>query len=201
MTGGGGNDTYIVNHPGDKAMELANGGIDTLRASIAKALPNNVENLVLLGNAHIFGVGNALPNQLTGNSGNNILNGAAGNDILNGLGGKDTLIGGLGKDFFAFNTALNVATNVDRIVDFAVIDDTMRLENGVFTALGTTVGTLSANKFFKGAAAHDADDRIIYNSATGALIYDANGSAAGGTVQFATVAKNLLLTNADFQVI
>ena len=64
--------------------------------------------------------------------------------------------------------------------------DTIQLENLIFKALGTTTGTLSANKFFKGAAAHDADDRIIYNSATGALIYDANGNVAGGVVQFAT---------------
>ena len=51
------------------------------------------------------------------------------------------------------------------------------------------------------AAAHDADDRIVYNAATGALIYDSNGLATGGAVQFATLAKNLALTNADFVVI
>ena len=90
---------------------------------------------------------------------------------------------------------------MDTITDFSVADDTIRLENAIFAALGTTTGTLAAGKFFKGAAAHDVDDRIIYNSVNGALMYDSNGSAAGDAVQFATIAKNLALTNADFVVI
>jgi serralysin len=49
----------------------------------------------------------------------------------------------------------------------------------VFRTIGSA---LSAGEFHKGAAAHDANDRIIYNSATGALLYDANGDASGGSV-------------------
>ena len=79
--------------------------------------------------------------------------------------------------------------------------DTIRLENVVFAALGAANGVLAAGNFFKGAAAHDADDRIIYNAATGALTYDSNGNAAGGATQFATLARNLALTNADFVVV
>ncbi len=41
----------------------------------------------------------------------------------------------------------------------------------------------------------------IYNSATGALFYDSNGSAAGGAVQFATLSKGLGMTNADFLIV
>ena len=70
----------------------------------------------------------------------------------------------------------------------------------MFTALHT-IGTLASAAFYIGPAAHDATDQIIYNKTTGALIYDANGNAAGGAVQFATLGTGLALTNADFVVV
>jgi hypothetical protein len=51
-----------------------------------------------------------------------------------------------------------------------------------------------------GSAAADGNDHIIYNRDTGALIYDSNGNAAGGAVQFATIGKGLNLTANDFNV-
>jgi serralysin len=48
-------------------------------------------------------------------------------------------------------------------------------------------------------AAADADDRIIYNSATGQLYFDADG-AGGAGVLFATLGTDLALTSADFIV-
>ena len=65
----------------------------------------------------------------------------------------------------------------DNILDFSVVDDTILLSHLVFTALGS-VGTLPAGGFFTGATAGDAGDRIIYNSSTGALLYDADGTGA-----------------------
>ncbi len=136
---------------------------------------------------------------LTGGSGNDTITGGTGNDTIAGLKGNDTLTGGAGKDTFIFDTALNASSNVDKITDFSVGDDTVWLENSVFTALAT--GTLAAGAFYVGTAAHDASDRIIYNKTTGALTYDSNGNAAGGAVQFATLSTNLALTNADFMVV
>ena len=78
------------------------------------------------------------------------------------------LTGGLGNDKFDFDTALSVLTNVDTITDFNVANDTIRLENSIFTAL-TATGILSAAAFHIGAGAAAADDRIIYNNATGDL--------------------------------
>ena len=63
-----------------------------------------------------------------------------------------------------------------------------------------TRGVLAAALFHVGAAAHDANDRIIYNPNNGFLIYDANGNHAGGAVHFATLAPHLALTHADFLV-
>jgi Ca2+-binding RTX toxin-like protein len=67
-----------------------------------------------------------------------------------------------------------------------------------FTQLAA--GFLSADAFFIGAAAHDASDRMLYNSATGALSYDADGSGSGAATQFATVSCGLALSNRNFFV-
>ena len=135
---------------------------------------------------------------LEGNSGADVLSGGLGADRLFGGLGNDNLTGGAGSDSFVFNTA--TVSNIDTITDFNVAEDTIELENAIFTGLPTT-GTLSAADFVIGTAAGDASDRIIYNSATGALLYDSNGNAAGGSVQIATLQTGLLLTNADFLII
>ena len=129
--------------------------------------------------------GNTLANILTGGALADTLNGGTGNDTLVGGLGNDSLIGGSGSDQFVFNSALG-ATNVDRISDYRTTDDTIVLDGAVFTALGSP-GTLAAGAFKAGAAATDADDRIIFNSSTGALLYDADGSGSGLAIQFATL--------------
>jgi Ca2+-binding RTX toxin-like protein len=208
MAGGLGNDTYVVNASGDKITEKSGEGTDTVRSSVTYALPGNVENLVLTGTNNINGTGNGLNNKLTGNSGNNKLDGKAGNDTLVGGGGNDTLIGGTGKDTltgsagkdaFLFNVALT-ANNADTVKDFVVVDDTVKLDNAVFTALATE-GTLAASRFVIGTQALDANDNIIYNSANGALLYDADGNGAGAAIKFATLSTGLALTNADFVIV
>ena len=75
MTGGLGNDTYIVDDAGDVVTEAFNEGTDNVQASISYALTANVENLTLTGSANINGTGNGLANTITGNSGNNTLDG------------------------------------------------------------------------------------------------------------------------------
>ena len=89
---------------------------------------------------------------------------------------------------------------MDTIVDFNVAQDTIRLENAVFTAL-TTTGTLAATAFRTGAGAGDANDRIIYNNTNGALLYDADGTGPTAAIQFAKTTAGLALTNADFVVV
>lgn len=100
-----------------------------------------------------------------------------------------------------FNTTPNATSNRDTISDFNIADDTIELENSIFTGLGLTTGALAAGAFRIGTAAGDADDRIIYASTTGALFYDSNGNASGSSVQIAILGTNLALTNADFMVV
>lgn len=220
LLGGAGNDTYVVDNLGDEVYETTAigstvnaGGTDTVRSSITYALGSFVEKLVLTGSNSISGSGNALVNSITGNAGNNLLSGGSGNDALSGGSGNDTLVGGRGNDslsggtgldIFRFNAPLSATTNVDRIVDFRVADDTIQLENAIFTSLPTT-GALAAGRLRAGAgvtSAADANDFLLYNSSTGALYYDVDGSAAASApVLFATLGTGLPLTVADFVLI
>jgi serralysin len=170
----------------------------------------------LSGAAAIDGTGNAAANTISGNNaanslsglggsdqllgqgGNDTLDGGAGNDALNGGLGTDAITTGSGSDRVLFNTALG-GDNVDQVFDFSVVSDTFQLDNAVFTALA--VGALPAAAFVIGAAAADADDRIIYDSTTGALSYDADGVDGAAQTQFAQVTPGLALTSADFTVV
>jgi serralysin len=87
----------------------------------------------------------------------------------------------------------------DTITDFSVADDTIWLDDAVFTALGPK-GPLIASAFYIGVAARDPGHRIIYDSTTGLLTYDSNGSAPGGGVPFAVLDPGLALTYADFWI-
>jgi VCBS repeat-containing protein len=202
LRGLGGNDSYVIG-AGDTVIEAVSGGNDTVRSFVGHTLSTNVENLVLIGTAAVGGTGNGLANVLVGNAAANRLDGGAGNDYLNGGLGKDLLIGGAGNDGFVFDTALNAATNVDTIIGFTIGSDGILLDNAVMAGLGTTTGPFAAAKFWASATglAHDADDRIIYETDTGKLFYDANGSTAGGATHFATLSANLALTSGHFVVI
>jgi Ca2+-binding RTX toxin-like protein len=203
MRGGTGNDTYVVESVFDFVAEAAGPGtgFDTIRSSVSCNLSShngvlNVESLMLTGGANINGTGNALNNFITGNSANNTLSGLTGDDIINGGGGADTLIGGLGidalnggagSDAYLFNTALG-AGNIDGVAFTPGIDQ-IQLDDDIFNNLGQAPGALLAASFkanFLGKAM-EADDRIIYNTMTGALYYDPDGNGAGAAMQFATL--------------
>ncbi|MDX2275216.1 MAG: calcium-binding protein [Hyphomonadaceae bacterium] len=135
---------------------------------------------------------------LNGGKGLDTLNGGANADTLNGGLGRDTLTGGAGADKFVLNVA--GAANRDTITDFVHGTDKVQLDNSVFTALGAD-GVLAPGRFWIAADAHDANDRIVYNSSTGALFYDADGNGVGAKVQIATLDTGLGLTSNDFVVI
>ena len=205
MLGGLGSDTYFVENVGDVVTEKLNEGTDVVSSRLTYTLAANVENLTLTGTTAINGTGNGLANVIIGNNAANQLNGAAGNDtlsgesgndILNGGTGTNTLTGGTGNDIFRFASA----SHIDTITDYNVANDTIQLENAVFKALSAT-GTLAASRFRVGTKALDANDFVIYNNATGAMLYDADGNGAGAAVLIATVGTGLAMTNADIVVI
>lgn len=136
-------------------------------------------------------------------AGNDKVYGDAGNDTLTGGLGNDTLTGGTGRDQFLFDSKLG-SRNVDRLADFKVKDDTVYLDHEIFKAAFAGEFAkkikLSADAFWTGTAAHDADDRIIYDNAKGILWYDVDGDGAAAAVKFATLGRNLKMTVADFVI-
>jgi len=194
MNGGAGNDTFYVDNAGD----IANGGsgTDTVYTSVNFTMAADMENLFATGGSALILKGSTIANTITGNAGANKIYGGLGNDVLTG---------GLGKDIFVFDTKLNKSTNVDRIMDFNVRDDSFHLDNKYFTKLGS--GTASKPKKFNSDMfvlnnkAKDREDRIVYDKKTGALYYDQDGTGSKAQVKIATLTKNLKLTYSDFFVI
>lgn len=215
MTGGGGSDRYLVNSVGDKVVEGAGGGVDSVTSTVTFTLAANVEHLTLAGTGAIGGTGNKAANLMTGNGAANKLSGLGGADTLIGGGGgdtldggggadklfggagKDKLTGGSGTDGFHFDAPLSARFNVDQILDFSRADDTIFLDRDVFTGIAAT-GALIAGAFRLGTAAADANDRILYDQASGKIFYDADGAGGVAAVLFAQVSAGTTLTNADF---
>ena len=193
LVGGGGNDVYYVDNAGDQILDEGTGnGSDRVYSSVSYTIGSGdeVEFLNAWGGSAVNLTGNDSAQTITGNAANNVVNGGLGNDTLWGLGGKESLL---------FSTAIGSA-NKDTIKDFNAADDTVRIDNAVFTAVSGT-GVLTAVQFYQGTAAHDADDRIVYNRTSGELMYDADGNGSGAAVTFAVISNKVAMTNTDFVIV
>ena len=221
MDGGDQNDTYIVDNAGDIVAEQFVGGqsgFDQVLSSASHTLGFGIEDLSLTGNAAINGSGNNLNNRIDGNNAANTLNGGDGNDFITGNGGNDILSGGNGNDIldgglgndvifaglgtddqYSFSTPLS-AFNVDQINGFFAPSDTILLIDTIFANLPS--GAVAPANFRANATgtAVDANDFLLYNTTTGELSYDSNGSGAGGSSQFAILSGAPAITAADFFV-
>jgi Ca2+-binding RTX toxin-like protein len=208
LVGGAGNDLYFVDNLGDVVSENSNEGTDKVQSTITYILGDNLENLYLLGSNPINGTGNALNNRIKGNNAANILGGGSGNDTLTGGSGNDVLVGGLGNDSLiggkgADNFTFNAPNEgIDRLSDFSLSQgDRIAISASGFGG-GLVAGVaLTSEQFVLGSTAIDASDRLIYNSATGALFYDADGTGAISAVQIATLNNRALINNSHFTVI
>src|SRR5882672_8550588 len=164
-------------------------------------------------------VGNQVIN---GTAGNDSLNGGAGDDTINGLGGSDAisgnagadvidggpgnniLAGGAGADTFAFSAVPNSPANSNFIVDFAPGADRFQLDGSAFSAIGASGRFSTGDERFwasSSGTAHDATDRIIYNTSNGIVTYDGDGNGSGAAVVFANLQGAPTVTAADFTVV
>ncbi|NNU47735.1 calcium-binding protein [Rhizobium sp. WYCCWR 11279] len=214
LYGGTGNDTFTVTNANQIVDESRGGGTDTVKASISFSLADTahaigtIENLTLTETANLSATGNNTANVLTGNDGNNFLNGGKGNDrLVGGLGndkligkaGADVLTGGGGADSFVFDVKPS-NTRVDKIVDFSsAAGDKLVFDDAIFTGLKPS--SFSAENFVLGTKALEADDKLIYDQASGILSYDADGSAAGGAIHVADLDNSAALHFKDLLLV
>jgi Ca2+-binding RTX toxin-like protein len=231
LTGGFGNDVYIVDRTSDNIVELAGEGADTVQSSTNYSLAdsaNNVETLILIeGSAAANGFGNSLDNRIIGNSSNNRIDGAEGVDTLLGMDGNDYLVGGVGnfRDFIeggngddileggggfdkltggtgrdAFRYVSSADSGTDTITDFSVADDIIQISKSGYS-LSLLPGALASNKFVLGSSTTNTGTTILYDSATGLVTLDANGSNVGGIIKLANVGAGLNLTHSNFRIL
>ncbi len=158
---------------------------------------NSVEDLIGSNYSDVLN-GDTAANLILGGAGNDTINGRAGNDTIDGGFGLDVLAGSTGADTFRFSTALSAA-NVDRIIDFSAVDDTILLSSSIFTGLG--LGTLATNAFATGLTATTSAHRIIYDQASGRIFYDSDGAGGAAAIHFATLTTSPGITATDFLVL
>ncbi|TDH63601.1 glycosyl hydrolase family protein [Dankookia rubra] len=134
LSGGGGDDTYVIWDASSRIIELANGGIDTVQSyASAFALPDFVENLQLMWTGSA-GRGNALHNIITAGDGSQTLDGGAGNDVLTGGTGANTFIARRGN-------GSDVITDFQAGIDKILLQDAALYSFGAVQAALTQLGT------------------------------------------------------------
>jgi Ca2+-binding RTX toxin-like protein len=193
MIGHGGDDIYIVQSVGDVVVESKGGGLDAVGTDLQSyTLGANVDFLVGASDGGQVLTGNGLRNGIQGGSGN---------DTINGWIGADFLRGGLGNDVFVFSAPLLAA---DKIEDFATVDTIRLVASAGGPFVGLALGVLDQTAFRLigvGGLSLDADDRILYESSTGKLYYDADGSGSAAQIWFATLTNHASISAADFSVV
>jgi Ca2+-binding RTX toxin-like protein len=138
---------------------------------------------------------------LSGGGGDDTIHGGAGRDVLSGGRGHDTLYGGTDDDFFVFADRPSTR-HADTIGDFRHGHDTIVLQGSDFRGLDWA--GLRANAFHAAdgaTGALDDTDRIIYDAASGKLLYDADGRGGQAAVHFATLGGAPTIDAGDFLIV
>ncbi len=131
---------------------------------------------------------------LTGGAGNNTLFGTINADVIFGGAGNDTLTGSSGADIFKF-TASNQGN--DSITDFMAGMDKIQLTSAGFA--GLAAGALAAGNFVSGTSptATQAAPQFLYDTATGQLSFDADGTGGTAAINLVTLIGHPGITAGD----
>ena len=213
INGSGGNDVFLAGGASNGGADLIDGGAGTDSIEFRERATSGI--VVNFAAGTISGGGSGTINftsiervvagnfndSLSGNAAAQTLTGQGGADTLWGAGGVDTLWGGSGADTFVFRET--GTTNADRISDWASGTDKILLDAAVMSALGAN-GNFAAGdvRFWSSSSgvAHDADDRIIFNTTTLQVFYDADGNGAGAQQLIATLQTGAVLVATDIAV-
>ncbi len=202
LTGGLGNDSYVIDDSGDSVVETSSlvSEIDDVTSSVSFTLGNNLENLVLSGNAALNGQGNKAANQITGNSAAN---------VLNGMEGADTLTGGLGNDTYVIDQLGDVIietsalkTEIDTVNSFIDVTLGANLEN--LALQGTNdlsgVGNALANQLTGNTGANLLDGKAGNDTLQGGLGNDTYGVDSKGdkVIEAANAGNDTILASLSF---
>ena len=189
MFGGLGDDIYLVDNLGDKAIETnAVGGTDEVRSSVSFVLGGNVENLLLIGGGAVNGFGNVLANVMTGNGASNSISGAGGADVLDGGGGNDSFVYTLATD--------STAAAQDVIKNFDAGD---KINLSAIDAIASTAGNDVFSFIGAGAFTGVAGQLRAYQSGTDWVVEgDTDGNGTADLVIGIQVASSHVIIAADF---
>ena len=172
-------------------------------------LGNNLDDWAQLGHLHdvfrgfdgddtCYGMGGG--DWIGGGYGADMLFGGAGRDQLLGGQGQDTLTGGMGADSFHFGRIGGVG---DVITDMVSGEDTVVIDAGL-TLDVLLAGRVDDSHFFVGVA-QGLGGQFVYragaNPGIADLIWDANGSDAGGELLIATFANQPGLVAGDLLIV
>ncbi|MDZ8085730.1 MAG: calcium-binding protein [Nostoc sp. DedQUE12b] len=197
LDGGDGNDFLsAINTSGENTL---NGGVGDDTLDVSSSADNILDGGD--GNDSLIASPSTGNNTLKGGNGNDTLRGGFGDAIIIGGKGNDRLFGEGGTDTFVFNS---FDEGLDLIRDFGSINELNELIQVSAAGFGggLSAGVLQASQFTLGESATTLLQRFIYNSATGALFFDSDGSAGAFTqVQFAGLSAGLSLTNNNFVVV
>jgi len=187
INGGGGNDLIY----GGKGVDRINGGpgSDLLKGEADKDILNGQggNDLIYGGKGKDVLNGGAGNDTLTGEVDSDRLIGGSGDDLLDGGEGNDLLIGGGGSDRYLFSGGNGfeiAALGRDRIRGFNGDEDTIILDKDTFNGLESSVGqgfsVIEEFEVVRGQnAAATSDAKIVYDSRSGNLYYNANGGDGG----------------------
>jgi Ca2+-binding RTX toxin-like protein len=191
VTGDGGSFVLVNSGVVSGVVSLSNTGGDTITNR------GTIDGNVQLGNGtNTFnGVGGTVTGTITGGSGADTIHLGNDGETVNGGAGHDLIYGGTGADTFAFSSFL--ASDYDRVVGFNVANDTIELAHADFTKL-----TAGATPVFSiGTKATSASDHLFYNSTTGWLSYDPDGTGPQASHGFVNLGAGLHLMASNFTVV
>ncbi len=218
---GSGSDQLLDGGEGDDTL-IGDGGRDTLHGQGGSDVLNGGDaNDILIGGggrdtlrgqrgSDVLNGGDA-NDTLIGGGGRDTLRGQRGSDVLNGGAANDVLNGGAANDIFVFDTGRIFNSSdlgVDRILDFVVGNDKIRLSKDTFNSLDNTSNGRLRNADFavvtSNSLADNSSAEIVYNSSNGNLYYNENNAVPGfgsGGLFAQLIGSPNDLSATDFQIV
>jgi Ca2+-binding RTX toxin-like protein len=172
MYGGAGDDGYVVFTSGDKVVESAGRGTDTVLSVISYQLTANVENLVLAAGSAVQALGNDRKNIIEGNEQANSIKGFERSDVLWGHGGNDRINGGTGVDYMHGGTGndIFIVNSKDDQVFESAGEGTDTVKSSASYTLSSNVENLQLTRTAYRGTGQNLDNTITGNGAANRLV-------------------------------